>query len=423
MVYICLCPVCNGKTVDQRTWNNHFDLYMSDDPIPTLLIQENITNTNNELFEICQSNCICEAELKKPVRISKGKILYKAIKTYPYYSIILHLKKILLLPEIEEALESCYKHLLPPNDLLSDVYDAAQKISGFAEHSSKNRCYQCIKKFPTFPTGKVNFSGFSQEFSRLNNIEHKQLSNNWLNANNREKKQIFDKYGIQWTPLQHLPYIDLICFTRYCLEVMSTIYEEITINLVVSTLLKNFPDSINDFILLGDTLAKYLIPIQDILNLYNMSTKISEQNITGAELFPGKFLKPIHFSHLDDITNRYLAHDLELFILEMKNSNSYIVAAFIDEKKTRAGNEYNIYYWPGKVLYYFKHQVQVPKEITNENSRDQIDFETIEHSFAFVDWYKTSTYCDHFYIYNHETDCFQFDEDGHAHAGMFCAKL
>ncbi|CAG8546690.1 9660_t:CDS:2, partial [Racocetra fulgida] len=463
--------------------------------------------TQEYITEFCQSNCTCGAELKKPV---------------------------------QEALESCYKCSLPPNNLLSDVYDgrvwrtfkdndetaffvgnlaegrlgfslnidwfnpykhspisvgaiyltilnfprhmryqtknvflvglipgphepsvteihkyiepiayeldklwsgvtikttkypngrlfcgaliliacdtpAARKISGFAGHSSKHGCYRCTKKFPTFPSnhsksGKVNFSGFNQEFPHITT------------------------------------------------EVMVSIYEEITINIVASTLLKKFPDSINhsfrifcNSISLEGTLAKYLIPIEDVLNLYNMSTKILEQNITGAESFPGKFLKPIYFSQLDDITTRYLAqfynkvyaqnrrtlsftascdyvsssHSIfvtsaiertgtiyigdEKFgsISSRSDSNSYIIAAFVDEKKIKTRKEYKIYHWPGKVLYYFKHQVQVPKEVTMENN---IDFETAEHWFAFVDWYKTSNNVDYFHIYNRETDCFQFDE-------------
>ncbi|CAG8541797.1 14533_t:CDS:2 [Cetraspora pellucida] len=508
--------------------------------------------TQEYITEFCQSNCTCGAELKKPVRTPKGKTLYKPIKIYSYHSIILHLKKILLLPEIEEALESCYKRSLQPNDLLSDVYDgrvwhtfkdndetaffvgnlaegrlgfflnidwfnpykhspisvgaiyltilnfprhmryqtknvflvdlipgphepsvteihkyiepiayeldklwsrvtikttkypngrlfhgaliliacdtpAARKISGFAGHSSKHGCYRCTKKFPTFPSnhsksGKVNFSGFNQEFPHLNNVTHKKLSNNWFNENNQGRKDITT-------------------------EVMVFIYEEITSNIVASTLLKKFLDSINhsfrifcNSISLEGTLAKYLIPVEDVLNLYNMSTKILEQNITGAKSFPEKFLKPIYFSQLDDITTRYLAqfynkvyaqnrrtlsftascdyvsssHSIFVTsaieqtgtiyigykkfgsISSRSDSNSYIIAAFVDEKKIKTRKEYKIYHWPGKVLYYFKHQVQVPKEVTMENN---IDFETAKHWFAF------------------------FDEGGRAHAGMFCAEL
>ncbi|CAG8454996.1 8805_t:CDS:1, partial [Racocetra fulgida] len=58
---------------------------------------------------------------------------------------------------------------------------------------------------------------------------------------------------------------------------------------------------------LESILAKYLIFIKDVLNLYNMSTKILKQNIISAELFFGKFLKPIYFSQLNNITTQYLA--------------------------------------------------------------------------------------------------------------------
>ncbi|CAG8787206.1 16638_t:CDS:2, partial [Dentiscutata erythropus] len=195
------------------------------------------------------------------------------------------------------------------------------------------------------------------------------------------------------------------------MEIMATIYEEITINLVASTLLKNFLDSINnifkvfyDSISLGGTLAKYLIPVQDILNLYNMSTKISEQNITGAELFSRNLQQNLYqqmtnidfiasCDYISDPNSIFVTFTIERsgaiyigdekfgFISLRSDSNLYIVAAFINEKRPEL------------------------------------------HSFAFVDWYKTSNYCDHFHIYNRETDCFQFDEDGCAHAGMFCAEL
>ncbi|CAG8787208.1 16639_t:CDS:2, partial [Dentiscutata erythropus] len=151
--------------------------------------------TQEYLSEICQSNCICEAKLKKPVCISKEKILYKAIKTYPYYSIILYLKKILLLPEIEEVLESFGLIPEPHKPSITEliVYELDKLWSGVIIN------LQNMVNFFVFlilPSGKVNFSEFNQEFSHLNNVEHKQLFNNWLNANNREKKQIFDKYEI-----------------------------------------------------------------------------------------------------------------------------------------------------------------------------------------------------------------------------------
>ncbi|CAG8490466.1 2356_t:CDS:2 [Cetraspora pellucida] len=447
--------------------------------------------TQEYVNEFCQSSCTCGAELKKPVCTSKGKILHKPIKIYPYNSIISHLKKILLLPEIEEALESCYKHSLLPNNLLSDVYDvglipgphepsvtensnyiepivyeldklwngviiktskypngrlfrdaliliacdtpAARKISGFAGHSFKNRCYKCTKKFPTFlsnhsKSGKINFSGFNQEYSlidpmhnlyletaqyitklwttiKINNkplISKKDLEiiqniincnpspydiTNWvlvystlairnllpenhrkywqdfvcanalwaqkvINISEIEKAHEFiyqfciaiEKiFGVEFITLNmhmhiHLkeclldygPVYEIWCFAYermndkllviptsnrdITIEVMAVIYEEITINIVASTLLKKFSDSINclfkifyNSISLEGTLAKYLIPVQDVLNLYNISTKILEQNITGAESFSGKFLKPTYFSHLDNITNQYLA--------------------------------------------------------------------------------------------------------------------
>ncbi|CAG8751516.1 35321_t:CDS:2, partial [Racocetra persica] len=178
-------------------------------------------------------------------------------------------------------------------------------------------------------------------------------------------------------------------------EVMAAIYKEITINTVASILLNQFSDSISDLFkvfcdsfLSVRTLAKYSIPVQDILNVYNMSTKVFEQNITGAELFSRKYLKSTYFSHLDDVTTtieraRTICIGDEKFgsISSRSNLNSYII-----------------------------HCVQVPKEVTIENSRVQIDFKTVEHLFAFVDWYKASSCCDHFYIYNRKTDYFQFDE-------------
>ncbi|CAG8728963.1 890_t:CDS:2 [Racocetra persica] len=90
------------------------------------------------------------------------------------------------------------------NALILIVYDipAVRKISRFVGHSSKNRCYRYTKNFSTFSSnhpksGKVNFSGFDQEFPHLSNIRHKQLSNNLLNKANREKKRIFDEYKIR----------------------------------------------------------------------------------------------------------------------------------------------------------------------------------------------------------------------------------
>ncbi|CAG8524644.1 17783_t:CDS:2 [Cetraspora pellucida] len=197
-------------------------------------------------------------------------------------------------------------------------------------------------------------------------------------------------------------------------EVMVAIYKEITINIVASTLLKKFSDSINysfrvfdNSITSGRTLTKYL----QTLNFIASCDYFSNSN----SIFVTSAIERVGIICIEDEKFGSVSSRLD--------SNLYIIAAFVDEKKTKAGKERKIYYWPGKVLYYFKHRVQVSKEVTTENSRNQIDFKTIEHSFAFVDWYKTSNCCDHFHIYSHETDCFQFDESGRAHAGMFCAKL
>ncbi|CAG8784499.1 6709_t:CDS:2, partial [Racocetra persica] len=184
-------------------------------------------------------------------------------------------------------------------------------------------------------------------------------------------------------------------------EIMSAIYEEITIDMVASTLLKQFPDSINytfrtfhNSISLVGTLAKYSIPVQDALQLYSISTKISEQTITGAELFPENANSILVTSTIERAGTIYIGDEKFGSISSRSDSNSYIIAAFVDEKMTKA-------------------------EVMSENSRSHIDFETVEHLLAFVDWYKTSSCCNHFHIYNHKTDCFQFDEGGCAYVEMF----
>src|SRR5205823_8379286 len=59
----------------------------------------------------------------------------------------------------------------------------------------------------------VNFSGFHQVYLRLDNEVHKQLAADWKEGSRAEQTRIFADYGIRYSPLIKLPYMDLIRFT------------------------------------------------------------------------------------------------------------------------------------------------------------------------------------------------------------------
>jgi predicted nucleic acid-binding Zn ribbon protein len=55
-----------------------------------------LTNIESISDNSQQTNCNeCKALLKKPIRTSKGKIIYKPIKIYPYQSILSRLANLL----------------------------------------------------------------------------------------------------------------------------------------------------------------------------------------------------------------------------------------------------------------------------------------------------------------------------------------
>ncbi|CAG8849227.1 9631_t:CDS:2, partial [Gigaspora margarita] len=69
-----------------------------------------LTNLDNISNILQQANCNeCKTLLKKSIRTSKGKIIYKPIKVYPYQSILNRLATLLQRPGFENLLESCYE--------------------------------------------------------------------------------------------------------------------------------------------------------------------------------------------------------------------------------------------------------------------------------------------------------------------------
>ncbi|CAG8734531.1 4302_t:CDS:1, partial [Cetraspora pellucida] len=71
-----------------------------------------------------QASCSeCKTLLKKLIITSKGKIIYKPIKVYPYQSILSQLATLLQRPGFEELLESCYERGNTSSDIFSDLYD------------------------------------------------------------------------------------------------------------------------------------------------------------------------------------------------------------------------------------------------------------------------------------------------------------
>ncbi|CAG8807703.1 1379_t:CDS:2, partial [Dentiscutata erythropus] len=205
------------------------------------------------------SCCECKTLLKKPIRTSKEKIIYKPIKVYLYQSILSQLATLLQRPGFEELLESCYERGNTSSNIFSDLYDgqvlipgpkepptekinlyldplvdefkqlwagqsfatmkyparrmyygalilvscdtpARNKICGFSSHSSKHACFKCRKLFKTNDTSnQSNINNYT-----LRTIEeHKIIAEKWKYSVSSECKQLFDQYAYKmmkiWT--------------------------------------------------------------------------------------------------------------------------------------------------------------------------------------------------------------------------------
>ncbi|CAG8804516.1 9657_t:CDS:2, partial [Gigaspora margarita] len=113
-----------------------------------------------------QASCSeCKTLLKKPIRTSKGKIIYKPIKVYPYQSTLSQLAALLQWSGFEELLES----------------------------------YQFI----------------IDNYSLQNIEEHKIIAEKWKYSVSSEHKQLFDQYGIRWSSFLQLSYFDSIKFSVF----------------------------------------------------------------------------------------------------------------------------------------------------------------------------------------------------------------
>ena len=68
--------------------------------------------------------------------------------------------------------------------------------------------------------------------------------------------------------------------------------------------------------------------------------------------------------------------------LSRSELNGYVIASFLDDND-------NISYYPGKIIYYFKHRLSLP-----ENNIPK----TVDHYLCLIDWYRPSKYRAHFYV-------------------------
>ncbi|CAG8570595.1 12994_t:CDS:10 [Ambispora leptoticha] len=91
---------------------------------------------------------------------------------------------------------------------------AARKVTGLAPHSSKHACSKCTRVFPCFSgSSKIDYSNYIQEDPPLTNAEHRRIALQYKISDSTARKKIFQQYGIRWTCLLELPYIDIPRFT------------------------------------------------------------------------------------------------------------------------------------------------------------------------------------------------------------------
>lgn len=92
---------------------------------------------------------------------------------------------------------------------------ASRKVAGYVGHNAILGCSRCLKKFPTHQFGeKPNYGGFSPEIwpARDPSIQKIKAYEHLNAATEAERKEIERNYGIRYSVLYELPYLDIVRF-------------------------------------------------------------------------------------------------------------------------------------------------------------------------------------------------------------------